>query len=628
MWKTKNVLGVGYRARWGAAVVVATAACTSGVIGGLPAGPGETTPGSGTTAGGGTGTTSGGGGSTGGTLADGGVAVAVAGDGGGDASAALGSLPLGPLDDGRVSMRRLNVREYDNTMRDLLGTTQTLAANNFPSDGVDDGFDTIGVALSYSDLLFADEFKAAATLITELTSRAPTDPLYTAVFSCTPTAANLSTCMTTVLTAFMPKAWRRPVTSAEVAAAVAVATAVVQSAQTATSGTATAGDAGAAASPVMTGVSAALQYVLTSPNFLYHVELGDPQITPASTATTPLSPYEVASRLSYFLWSSMPDATLTQLAASGQLINGAGVSAQVTRMVADPKFSSFLDGYVGQWIGTPNVALVAPDPTMFPNATAAWQNSIAPETNAFVQNLITTNAPLTDLLLANYTYVNGALAQFYGLAGIPATQTTFTQASLASTQRLGGILTQETFLTTTSFATRTSPVKRGAYVMSQIICNPPQPPPPIVPTFVQPEAGTGVTVREALNEHASNSYCASCHSQIDPIGFTFENFDATGAYRTVDNGSPIDSSGSLYGATGAVVDGAQGMAQAVAKDPRFPECMVKQAMTYGIGRTFDTTAALEYVETVAAPLESGGQWQGLLQTIANSQGFLTTRGGT
>jgi hypothetical protein len=519
-------------------------------------------------------------------------------------------------------MRRLNIREYDNTVRDLLGTTQTLAANNFPGDNSDDGFDTVGSSLSYSDLLFADEFQSAATLITELTSRAATDPLYKAVFSCTPTAANLSTCMTTVLTAFMPKAWRRPVTTAEVTAAVAVATAVEQSAESVTTG-----DAGAAASPAMAGVSAALQYVITSPNFLYHVELGNPQIVPASTATTPLSAYEVASRLSYFLWSSMPDATLTQLAASGQLINGAGVSAQVTRMVADPKFSSFMDGYVGQWIGTPNVSLIAPDPTMFPNASAAWQASIAPETSAFLQNLFSTNAPLTDLLLANYTYVNGPLAQFYGISGVPATQTTFTQASLAGTQRLGGILTQETFLTTTSFPTRTSPVKRGEYVMSQIICNPPQPPPPMVPSFVQPEAGTMVTVRQALDEHASSAYCSSCHNQIDPIGFTFENFDATGAYRTVDNGAPIDSSGSLYGASGAAANGAQGMAQAIAKDPRFPMCMVKEAMTYGIGRTFDTAAALAYVETVAVPLASGAQWQGLLQTVANSQGFLTTRGG-
>jgi hypothetical protein len=294
-------------------------------------------------------------------------------------------------------------------------------------------------------------------------------------------------------------------------------------------------------------------------------------------------------------------------------------------MVADPKFSSFIDGFVGQWIGTSNVGAVVFDPMMFPKASMAWLSAIPLETNAFVQNLITTNAPLTDLLTANYTYVNGPLAQFYGLTGVPASQTTFTKASLAGTQRLGGILTQETFLTTTSLATRTSPVKRGAYVLDQIICNPPSPPPPSVPAF--PQIDSGETVREALNMHASVPACAGCHNLMDPIGFTFENFDATGAYRTVDNGADIDSSGSLFGATGAPVSGVQGIAQAIAADPRFVECMVKQAMTYGIGRTFDQTDALGYVETVAAPLVKGAQWQTLLQTVATSDAFLTTRGG-
>jgi hypothetical protein len=146
-----------------------------------------------------------------------------------------------------------------------------------------------------------------------------------------------------------------------------------------------------------------------------------------------------------------------------------------------------------------------------------------------------------------------------------------------------------------------------------------------VPAF--PQIAAGETVRQALNMHATNPGCAGCHNQIDPIGFTFENFDATGAYRTVDNGAAIDSSGSLFGATGAPVSGAQGIAGAIAADPRFAECMVKQAMTYGIGRTFDLADGLGYIETVAAPIVKGGQWQSLLQTVATSDGFLTTRGG-
>ena len=621
MRKTKHVFG--HRGLWATALLVASSGCT-----GTATLPGTGTGGGGGGGGGGGQTNNGGGGGGGGgggagTAQMGGAGTPTPGAGMAGTAAtgtagSLGNVPMGPLDSGRVALRRLNVREYDNTMRDLLGTTQTLAASTFPGDNVEDGFDTVGQALSYSDLLLKQQFAAAGTLVTELVSRAATDPLRTAVFVCDPTATNMATCLPQILTSFMPKAWRRPVTTAEVTTASAVGTGVLATVQ--------ASSAAGTTDPATAAVSAALEYVLTSPNFLYHVELGSPAITPTSTAVTPLSDYEVASRLSYFLWSSMPDATLTQAAAAGQLSSGSGVPAQVTRMIGDTKFSGFMSGFVDQWLGVNTIASnVAPDPTMFPNADMALIQSIGSETEAFVGNLITTKAPLTDLLTANYTFANGRLAQFYGVQGVPASQTTFTQVSLAGTQRLGGILTQETFLTTTSLPTRTSPVKRGEYVMAQIICDPPQPPPPNVPALVAPAAGS--TVRDALNEHANNPGCSTCHNAIDPIGFTFENFDATGAYRTTDNGAPIDASGSLYGISGAMVNGAQQMAQAIAADSRFVQCVVKQALTFGVGRTFDAVDGLGYVETVAQPLQKGGTWESALQAVATSQAFLTTRGG-
>ncbi len=620
MRTTKEVFG--HRVLWAAAFLVVSAGCTadigkggsaSGTTGG-PSGGASNTGGSPNGGGGGSSATAGGGGGTGmQPAAPPGVTLP---------TGTLGAVPAGPLDSGRVAMRRLNDREYDNTMRDLLGTTQTLAATTFPGDNVDDGFDTVGSALSYSDKLLAQQFAASTTLVNELVARTATDPLKTAVFVCTPTATNMATCLPQMLTTFMPKAWRRPVTAAEVATAAGVGTMVLASAQ---SSTATGG-----ADPATTAVSAALQYVLMSPNFLYHVEIGSPAIVPASSATTPLSNYEMASRLSYFLWSSMPDATLTAAAAAGQLVAASGVSAQVTRLIADPKFSGFTAGFVDPWIEVNEItANVTPDPTAFPNATMALINSFAPETEAFVANLITSKAPLTELLTADYTFANGTLAQFYGVAGVPATQTTFTKVSLAGTHRTGGILTQETFLTTTSLPTRTSPVKRGAYVMGQMVCDAPPPPPPNgVPALVVP--ATGVSVRQALDMHASVAYCASCHATIDPIGYTFENFDAMGTYRTLDNGVAINASGSLYsspGVNGPAVDGAQGMAQAVAADPRFAQCITKQALTYGTGRTYDTADALGYVETVAAPLQKGGTWDQALQVVATSDAFMTTRGG-
>ncbi len=616
----KNKLSLGHRELWATAALVVSG-CTG--VASLPPGAGAESgaggSGGSTSATGGSESGSGSSGSS--TPAGSGANVGTTGTvaaAGGAQTTGLGSVPAGPLDSGRVTLRRLNDREYDDTVRDLLGTALTPAASTFPGDNSDDGFDTVGSALSYSDLLMKDQFAAADSLVTELMARTATDPLRTSVFVCDPTAANMATCLPQILTAFMPKAWRRPVTTDEVTTAAAVGTAILTAAQ---ASTVTGG-----ADPATTAVSSALQYVLTSPPFLYHVELGSPAIVPSSSAVTPLSDYEVANRLAYFLWSSMPDAALTAAAAAGQLASGTGIPAQVTRMVADPKFAGFMAGFTDQWTGVINIGpLVAPDPTVFPNADLAWSGSIQPETEAFVSNLITTNAPLTELLTANYTFANGRLAQFYGLTGVPTTQTTFTKVSLAGTPRLGGLLTQETFLTTTSLATRTSPVKRGAYVLAQMVCNPPQPPPPVVPAF--PAITAGLTVRQALNEHANNPGCSTCHNSIDPIGFTFENFDATGAYRTVDNGTAIDASGSLYGITGAAVNGAQAMAQAIAADPRFAQCIVKQAMTYGIGRTFDLPDGLAYVETVAQPLQNGGTWDSALLAVVKSQAFLSTRGG-
>jgi hypothetical protein len=625
MRKTKHAFG--HRELWATALLLASSGCT-GVAsmppgGGSAGGGGNNSGGAGNTNSPGGGSNVGNAGGNGGpTTAGGGMATTTTTTTTPGAAGSLGTVPPGPLDSGRVALRRLNVREYDNTMRDLLGTAQTVAVNTFPGESPGDGFDTVG--LTFSDLLVKDEFAAAGTLVGELVARTATDPLKTAVYVCTPTTANMSTCLSQILTDFMPKAWRRPVTAAEVTAATAVGTAAMTAA---TGATATAG--ATATDPATAAVSAALEYVLMSPNFLYHVELGSPAITPSSTAATPLSDYEVASRMSYFLWSSMPDAALTQAAAAATLANQKGIPAQLTRMVADPKFSGFMTGFTDQWLAVNTIdSAVMPSATVFPTEDAALIASMGPETDAFVGNLITTNAPLTDLLTANYTFANGRLAQFYGITGVPATQTTFTKVSLAGTPRLGGILTQETFLATTSKPDRTSPVDRGQYVLANMVCTPPQPAPPNVPLFMPAAPGSMETARQVLDEHANNPGCSTCHNSMDPIGYTFENFDGSGAYRTTDNGVAVDASGSLYGKNGAPVDGAQAMAAAIAADPRFVQCIVKEALTFGIGRSFEQPDGIGYVETVAQPLAKGGTWQSALQTVVTSQAFLTTRGGT
>ncbi len=618
MWTTKD--GFGVRRRWGTVLLIISSACTAAVTG--PQGTGF-----------GTGSTGGAGGGGG----AGGVAAGNGGGGGGGGNptpsgapttsvpgsmpppATPGTMAPGPLDSGRVTMRRLNVTEWSNTIRDLLGTNTVFTAA-FPSDDASGlgEFDTNGAALSYSDLLFTQQNTGAAAAITELLARPAGDPIRAKVMTCEPTAANAATCYSTILTGFMKNAWRRPATAAEVQSMVTLATTVQASATTAMN-----------ASPVIEGIKAALESVLLSPNFLFHVELGATNYSLTSTATTKLSDYEVASRLSYFLWSSMPDATLTAAADMGMLANGtATISSQVTRMLADPKASALALNFAGQWLSVRDTSMVSPDPTAFPNVDNALLAAIPTESYTFFNALVTGNQPLSALVTADYSYVNGRLASFYGISGVPATQTTFTKASLTGTPRTAGVLTQETFLTTTSFPTRTSPVKRGVWVLTNLLCSAPAAPPPNVPMF--PAVKAGQTVRQALDSHASIPGCSSCHTVIDPAGFPMENFDAVGAYRTVDNGAMVDSSGSIVlppSTTPTPVMGAAALGQAIAADPRFVPCVVKEAMTFGLGRTFDAADAAAYITGVAQPLQKGGTWASLFQAVATSEAFLTTRGG-
>jgi hypothetical protein len=512
--------------------------------------------------------------------------------------------PTTQLDSGRVTLRRLNIAEYDNTVRDLLGTTTTPAKSTFPPDDVTEGFDTLGAALNYSDLLGAQAETAAGNLVNELLGRKTGDPLLAKVLVCQPTTANLQACLTQILTPFMKSAFRRAVTAAEVATVVQLGMTI----------------AGQTGSTPTTGLNAALKSVLLSPYFLFHVEQG----SPSSTSPTPLSDYELASRLSYFLWSSMPDAQLTQAADASMLTQSpAMLSTQVDRMLADPKSQALTDNFAGQWLSIREVAGVSPDPTVFPTVDQALLNAIPQETAAFFKSLLTGAQPLNMLLLANYTFVNARLAKQYGITGIPTTQTTFTQASLTGTHRMG-VLTQGTFLTTQSHPDRTSPVERGNWILTQLLCDPPPSPPPNVPILATPTAASGLSGRQALDAHATVPYCASCHTTIDPIGYTLENFDATGAYRTTDNGQPVDASGTLP--DGTTFNGPTEIAQWVAKDQRYARCVSKQMLTYGVGRSFDAPDGLAYAAGLAAPLASTGTWTQLVHAVASSQAFLTNRG--
>jgi hypothetical protein len=514
--------------------------------------------------------------------------------------------PTMTMDAGRVVLRRLNNAEYDNTMRDLLGTaTRPSVDLMFSSDNVNmDGFDTVGSVLSYSNLLLEGQDAAADKLLAELMARPKTDPLRLRIMLCEPTAANIATCASQILKPFATSAYRRPVTDAEVADLVSLATSITTS----------------SADPV-NGMTSALKAVLMSPNFLFHMETSG---AATSTAAAKLTDYELASRLSYFLWSTMPDAPLMTAAAAAKLTPlGADFTSQVARMIADPiKFQSFIDNYGGQALTLRDAKLVSPQADLFPTFDDPLHAAIVPETSNFFASLIRDAQPLTTLLLADFTFVNDRLAKQYG---VPGGQTTFTKVTLPATSHRMGILTQESFLTVTSMPDRTSPVKRGNWVLDQILCDSAPPPPKDVKAFIAPTTASGLTVRQALAAHRASPSCAVCHNTIDPLGLAFENFDAMGSYRTTDNGAAVDASGTLP--DGTTFTDAKGLATSLAADPRFIRCMVKQALTYAVGRSFDSRDARAYVAGLADPLaKANATWPDLLKTVASSEAFLTRRG--
>jgi hypothetical protein len=510
-------------------------------------------------------------------------------------------VPTTTLDPGRVVLRRLNRTEYDNTVRDLLGTTSAPARSTpFAADDVADGFDTLGQNLVMSLLLAEQLDKATSTLVDELLARPSGDAVRTRILSCELTAANAATCLPEVLSNFMKSAYRRPVSTEEVQTRVALAASVQQAG----------GDAKA-------GLGAALKSVLLSPHFLYRVELGDP----ASPAATPLSDYELATRLSYMLWASMPDQSLFDAAEGKKLTPAAAeLDAQVERMLADPKAQGFIDGFAGQWLSTRDAAAFVADEIKFPQYDDALRLAMPQETNLFFSALLREKQPLSALLLADFTFVNDRLAKQYGLA-VAGAGADFERVSLAGTPR-AGILTQGSVLSVTSYPARTSPVKRADWVLERLLCDPPPAAPPMVPALMD-ELPAGATLRQTFEAHRKNPACASCHRIMDPIGFALENFDAMGTYRTEDNGVPVDSAGVL--ADGTPVNGPAELARAIAADADFPICVAKQMLTYAIGRSFSSPEAKAYAAGVGVRLKDG-TWPEFLKAVVKSEAFRTRRG--
>jgi hypothetical protein len=363
-----------------------------------------------------------------------------------------------------------------------------------------------------------------------------------------------------------------------------------------------------------------IEAILVSPSFLYRLERdpnpGDP------SAIHPVSDLELASRLSYFLWSSTPDDELLGLAEKHRLHNPDILHTQVRRMLGDRKSEALVDNFAGQWLELRNLDSVQPDADEFPQFDEQLRQAMYTETRMFFQSVVQEDRSILDFLNGKYTFVNERLADFYGIPGIRGDQ--FRRVDLDGTER-SGVLTQASVLLITSYPTRTSPVLRGKWILENVLNTPPPPPPPGVGSIDGQSGVVTGTMRQQMEKHRANPACAGCHTRMDPLGFALENYNAIGAWRTHDGTLPVDASGILP--NGATFNGPAELKKILASNrDAFANCLTEKLLTYALGRGlngYDRPAIKKIVSTLAA---NEYRFSSLIDGIVESTPFEMGRG--
>jgi hypothetical protein len=573
-----------------------TLACSGGGLdsGAAPSDVPSGTAGTGpdvTAAGGNAGTTPIGGGA-GGTIAQGG-------------NAPLPEAPLEPgVDPGTKGPHRLNDVEYNSTLQDLFADpTIDLARGWLPGEAA--GFDNIASQLHMNDATYDKYFGAAATVADGVFARADQLAQIVTCQDATPT------CAQSIIESLGLRVWRRPLEANEVTNLVTVYT-------TAT----TAGEDHNGALELV------LRAMLSSPQFLYRIEF---DADPASTVKHEVTGYELASRLSYFLWSSTPDATLLAAAGAGTLSDPAALSATVGRMLSDAKVSRLARNFSGQWLGIRKVPGHVAFPNQFPTWSPELAASMAEEAYIYFAQFLQGNVPWSDFVRADMNFVDQTLATFYGMPA-PA-NAGFNGVVVTDDQRVG-FFGLGAFLAASSFPQRTSPTLRAKHILEDILCTPPPEPPPDVAAAVdamQAEAeanmGDEVTdIRAFLDAHRTQPDCAACHSIFDPYGMALENFDGIGQWRTqYPNGAPIDPTATLL--NGTQLNGLADVVNAVSADPKLSSCVADKMFTYGLGRVIEPTDKPYIAEAVHAWLTQGTDLtlRGLAQALVATEPFRMRR---
>lgn len=493
-------------------------------------------------------------------------------------------------------VRRLTRVEYANTVRDLLYFTE-FKADDLPPDDKGYGFDNIADLLTVSPNHLEQYMAAAEAAMKQLDATAkvsrnwaerdgtyfePDDGVFLPIKNVKLGFNNNQDRVRIVLQTFLPRAYRRPVTDEEIDRLLVFARLSLTQ------------EGESFIRPM--SAYAAMRAALNSPYFLYRIE-DDP-----AEGVAPINEYELASRLSYFLWSSMPDDELIALAKEGKLRERQ--DEQVRRMLKDAKSRALVENFAEQWLHLSALAKVSPDPKLYPEFDEPLREAMREETARFVQHVIAEDRSVMELLNADYTFLNARLAKHYGIEGVEGDE--FQLVQLEPGQHRGGLLTQGSILTLTSPPTRTSPVKRGIWVLETLFNDPPSPPPADVPPLEDEGGRLTGTVRQVLQKHRDKAECAGCHNKIDPYGLALENYSAIGAWRDKEGNSDntIDSSGVLPDGK-SFRDVAEFRAAINGRQAEFREALVEKLLIYSLGR------GLEYadraaVQEICARSESGG----------------------
>ncbi len=428
---------------------------------------------------------------------------------------------------------------------------------------------------------------------------------YTTIFICQPhvQGPSMRQCTHDIVEHLLARAYRRPPTGSEIQELAALAAEVQKE------------------DSFDESIRIVLQAVLMSPKFLYRIERDQ---APASTARQAgrtsayrIDDFALASRLSYFLWSSMPDDRLFDLAATGQLHEPAVLKAEALRMLHDPRSSSLAENFASQWLNLRLMDRKKPDAAKFPLVDDELLDAMRRETLRFVETIIGEDRSVLDFLDGRFTFVNGPLARFYGIPGVDGER--MQRVALDGEER-SGILTQGSILSISSYATRTSPVLRGKWVLDTLLGAAPPPPPDGVPPLVESGLGTATSMRERLEQHRANPSCAVCHNQMDPIGFGLENYDASGAYRTKDGNFDIDSSGTLP--DGRSFAGAKGLKETLrGRADAFAANFAEKLMTYALGRGLERADRRVVDEITSHAAAQGYRFSSFVYGIIDSRPF-------